>query len=166
MAVLRLIVHDTDMRSAVVGVPLYLSTAIAYAAIFLMKVQSEWKAARFNINFADVCSVLEETVALLNESRDYVRHVSHHLGKGLSRMLVKFKEREAAYQQQLAQPDQQAYSEEQGAGGFSGWNGEENQWQDWMLSEPDVTGQFGLESLDYYPLGLLDVLGSQMPGWL
>lgn len=158
-AALRLILDDPDMRRAVVGVPLYLLTTIAFAAIFLMKV-SEWRGAGFRIthdevgvfllppsraSYADmsqVASLLEAIVSMLDESRACARHVAHHLGSGLGAMLVKFKEREAMYQAQLQQQAQQPWMDAQ-----PGWN-------DWMLAGADA---------EYYPTWL-DVLGSQMPG--
>ncbi|KAH7363480.1 hypothetical protein B0T11DRAFT_329451 [Plectosphaerella cucumerina] len=142
-AALRLILDDPDMRRAVVGVPLYLLTTIAYAAIFLMKVQSEWRAAGFRIAHDEVVPLLEAVVAVLNESRACARHVAHHLGKGLGAMLVKFKEREAMHQAQLQQAQQPWMDAHAQAG-----------WSDWMLAGADQ---------EYYPTWL-DVLGSQMPG--
>ncbi|KAG9250326.1 uncharacterized protein F5Z01DRAFT_629717 [Emericellopsis atlantica] len=141
-AVLRLILDDSDMRRAIIGVPLYLLTTIAYAAIFLMKVQSEWRAAGFKIAYNEVVSLLEAAVAVLNDCHACARHVAHYLGKGLGAMLVKFKEREAAYQAQ--QQPQQPWLDSAHLG-----------WNEWMQDAADVA--------EFYP-SWLDVLGSQMPG--
>ncbi|KAM0330222.1 hypothetical protein ACHAQA_004397 [Verticillium albo-atrum] len=167
-AALQLILNDPDMRRAVIGVPLYLLTAMAYAAIFLMKVQSEWKAAEFNISFTEVVTLLEATVSLLNDSQGCVRHVAHYLGKGLNTMLEKFKDREAMLQQQAQmaadgqQQQQQAQQQQQQFA--QGWSQDAQQsWNNWMLGGAPEVDQFGIGA-EYYPLGMLDVLGSQMPG--
>ncbi|KAM0568440.1 hypothetical protein D7B24_007291 [Verticillium nonalfalfae] len=158
-AALRLILNDPDMRRAVIGVPLYLLTAMAYAAIFLMKVQSEWKAAEFNISFSEVVTLIEATVSLLNDSQACVRHVAHFLGKGLNTMLEKFKEREAMLQAQAQQQQNEQFVQQQG------WAAQDAQqgWNNWMLGGAPEVEPFGIGA-EYYPLGILDVLGSQMPG--
>ncbi|KAF6817215.1 fungal specific transcription factor [Colletotrichum musicola] len=92
-AALELILTDPDMRRAVVGVPLYLLTTIAYAAMFLMKVYMQWKPAKVEIHYEDVVSLIERVVSLLAETRRCTHHVAHYIGHGLGNMLVRFKER-------------------------------------------------------------------------
>lgn len=159
-AALRLILDDADMRRAVIGVPLYLLTTISYAGIFLMKVQSEWRAAGFNINYEEVVSLLEAVVSMLNESQACARHLANYLGKGLNSMLGKFKEREARYQEQLLQAQQQ----QQEQFPDQPWIGTQPGWNDWMMGGPEMVEEYGMGNAEYYPWQLLDVLGSQMPG--
>nr|XP_036576456.1 fungal specific transcription factor [Colletotrichum truncatum]KAF6783194.1 fungal specific transcription factor [Colletotrichum truncatum] len=92
-AALELILTDPDMRRAVIGVPLYLLTTIAYAAMFLMKVYMQWKPAKVDIHYNDVVSLIERVVILLGETQRCTRHVAHYIGRGLNNMLEKFKER-------------------------------------------------------------------------
>lgn len=100
-AALDLILNDSDMRRAVIGVPLYLLTTMSYACLFLMKCQSQWKSANLNIHHGDVVALIESTVQLLEDTRSCVRHVAHYLGRGLRGMLDKLKEHNDAEQQQM-----------------------------------------------------------------
>ncbi|POR36403.1 Fungal specific transcription factor, putative [Tolypocladium paradoxum] len=152
-AALSLILNDGDMRKAVIGVPLYLHTTIAYACLFLMKAQSQWRSANLAIRYEDVVALIEGTISLLEETRRCVRHVAHFLGRGLNTMLQKFKERSAndeAYDQ-AGQAVPQTWTE---AEMLPDWNS-------WMFG--GLPNQFGLDS-ESYGLNFLDVLNSQMPG--
>ena len=148
---LELILNDVDMRRAVIGVPLYLLTTIAYACMFLMKAQSQWKSANLDICYDDVVSLMERTVGLLVETHACVRHVAHYIGRGLNSMLEKFKDRATQEQLHSSQPMAQHWAE-----------GEMGQdWNHWMFGG-DMMDQISVGP--QYPLSLLDVLNSQMPG--
>lgn len=137
---LTLILDDPDMRRAVIGVPLYLLTAITYACLFLMKVQSQWKQAEFNITYGRVVQLVEGTIAMLNNGRQCIRHVTHYIGIGLNGILQKLQERESQKQQQSI-GDMSANPS---------WQ-EVPSWESW-----------GVEAgVDY--LGMLDTLYLQMP---
>ena len=145
------------MGKAVVGVPLYLLTTLAYASMFLMKVQSKWKLANFDIRYDEMVALIERTVALLSDTRRSVRHVAPYIGRGLSNMLDKIKEQEMKFQQQQDsnQPVVGPWAE------ANVWQGED--WNGWMFGgDSEMMEQAGLGQ-DYYPLNMLDVLDSQMP---
>ncbi|WQF82063.1 hypothetical protein CDEST_07077 [Colletotrichum destructivum] len=174
-AALELILTDADMRRAVIGVPLYLLTTIAYAAMFLMKVHAQWKAARLDVRYDDVVDLIERVVLLLEETNRCARHVAHYIGRGLSNMLDKFKERGPQMQQQMMQQQQQQQQQQRQYGGGGGdgqpgqgmppvWNeGEMSQdWNQWMFSG-EMMNNFGMGP-EQYPLNMLDLLNSQMPG--
>lgn len=134
------ILDDPDMRRAVIGVPLYLLTAITYACLFLMKVQSQWNQAEFDIDYGRVVELVERTIAMLNNARQCVRHVTHYIGTGLNSILQKVQEREA-------QEGQQSF----------GQVSANTQWE-----EIPGWGSWGAEAgVDY--LGMLDTLYLQMP---
>lgn len=162
-AALELILTDTDMRRAVIGVPLYLLTTIAYAAMFLMKVHAQWKPARLDIRYDDVVPLIERVVQLLEETNRCARHVAHYIGRGLSNMLDKFKERGPQERQYMAggQPGQPGHP---GQPLPPAWNeGEMSQdWNHWMFGG-DMMNNFGVGT-EQYPLNMLDLLNSQMPG--
>ncbi|CAI0650523.1 unnamed protein product [Colletotrichum noveboracense] len=105
-AALELILTDTDMRRAVIGVPLYLLTTIAYAAMFLMKVYMQWKPAKVDIRYDSVVDLIERIVVLLKEQSRCTRHVAHYIGHGLNNMLQKFKERGPQEQYYIASGQQ------------------------------------------------------------
>jgi hypothetical protein len=150
---LRLILDDEDMRKAVIGVPLYLLTTIAFASMFLMKVQSRWKCAQLDISFDAVTSLLEDIISLLNDNRGCVRHLASYIGRGLRNMLDKLKQDEAQEQQRLSASQSSPQS-------WIGGNMVQD-WNQWMFSS-ELVPQFG--GHEYYPLDVLNVLDSQMPG--
>ncbi|KAK2016891.1 hypothetical protein LZ32DRAFT_53627 [Colletotrichum eremochloae] len=162
-AALELILTDTDMRRAVIGVPLYLLTTIAYAAMFLMKVHAQWKPARLDIRYNEVVNLIERVVQLLEETNRCARHVAHYIGRGLSSMLDKFKERGPQERQYITggQPGQPA---QPGQPIPQVWNegvmGQD--WNQWMFSG-EMMNNYGMGP-EQYPLNMLDLLNSQMPG--
>ncbi|KAK2609098.1 hypothetical protein QQS21_002325 [Conoideocrella luteorostrata] len=154
---LELILNDPDMRPAVVGVPLYLLTTIAYACVFLMKAQTQWRSASLNIGYEGVVSVIEGIVALLDETSPCVRHVAHYLGRGLNGMLKKFREHNAADRQQVQQNGQPVPLPYADGGVWPDWNS-------WMFGATNMPSQFPLDQEQQYGLSFLDALSSQMPG--
>ncbi|KAG5977392.1 hypothetical protein E4U55_006847 [Claviceps digitariae] len=155
---LELILNDPDMRPAVIGVPLYLLTTIAYACLFLMKAQTQWRSANLNIRYESVASIIEGIVSLLDETSPCVRHVAHYLGRGLQGMLSKFQERNIMERQQQMHQDGQplplAHVE---AVAWPDWNS-------WMFGTLNMPSQFPLDTEQQHGLNLLDALSSQMPG--
>jgi hypothetical protein len=153
---LELILNDPDMRRSVTGVPLYLLTTIAYACLFLMKAQTQWRSASLDIRYENVASVIQGIVILLGETSPCVRHVAHYLGRGLNGMLDKFKEHNAMEKQQVqnGQPAAPPYAE---GGVWPDWNS-------WIFGAPSMPNQFRLDQDQQYGLSFLDALSSQMPG--
>lgn len=152
-AALQLILNDEDMRKAVIGVPLYLLTTIAFASMFLMKVQSRWKSAQLDISFDAVSSLIESIISLLDDNRGCVRHLAHHIGRGLRNMLDKLKHGEAREAQRVSASQSSPQS----------WSGSTiaQDWDQWMFND-DLVPQF--EGQQYYPVDFLELLNSQMPG--
>lgn len=150
---LQLILDDQDMRKAVIGVPLYLLTTIAFASMLLMKVQSRWKFAQLDISLDAVTSLIEGIISLLNDNHGCVRHLACYIGRGLRTMLDKLKRDEAQEQQRLSASQSSPQS----------WVGSNmvQDWNQWMFSS-EMMPQFG--DHEYYPLDVLEVLNSQMPG--
>ncbi|KAG5915017.1 hypothetical protein E4U53_004566 [Claviceps sorghi] len=157
-AALELILHDADMRPAVIGVPLYLLTTIAYACLFLMKAQTQWRLANLNIRYESVEAVIEGVVALLEETSPCVRHVAHSLGRGLNGMLKRFRERNAMEQQQQMRQNGQPVPLAHVDGVV--WP----DWNSWMFGTTGMHNQFPLDTEQQHGLNLLDALSSQMPG--
>jgi hypothetical protein len=155
---LELILNDPDMRRAVMGVPLYLLTTIAYACLFLMKAQTQWRSANLDIRHDNVASIIEGIVMLLEETSPSVRHVAHYLGRGLDGMLQKFKEHNAVDKQQVM--NGQAVPVPYADGGA--WP----DWNSWMFgaAATNMPSQFSMDQDQQYGLSFLDALSSQMPG--
>ncbi|KAG6095166.1 hypothetical protein E4U30_002708 [Claviceps sp. LM220 group G6] len=155
---LELILSDPDMRPAVIGVPLYLLTTIAYACLFLMKAQTQWRSANLNIRYESVRAIIEGIVMLLEETSPCVRHVAHYLGRGLHGMLQKFQERHALETQQQLQQVGQSVSTSYVDGGV--WP----DWNSWMFGAANMSSEYPLDAEQKYGLSFLDALSSQMPG--
>ncbi|TDZ27780.1 Transcriptional activator of proteases prtT [Colletotrichum spinosum] len=164
-AALELILTDPDMRRAVIGVPLYLLTTIAYAAMFLMKVYTQWKPAKVDIHYDDVVSLIERVVGLLGETSRCTRHVAHYIGRGLNNMLDKFKERgsqEQRYYAAAGQAGQVAGPPGPGQPVPQVWPEElVTNWDTLMFS---ADPNFGMGPEYQQPYNFLESLHSQMPG--
>jgi hypothetical protein len=87
MAILQLVISEPDIRDALVGVPLYLHTMITYAAVFLLKIQQQWKAVRLGTDRILIRDTVDHVIKLLNDVRASDRHLSYHIACGLSKML-------------------------------------------------------------------------------
>ncbi|RBR07598.1 hypothetical protein FVER53590_12737 [Fusarium verticillioides] len=153
-AALRLILEDSDMRRAVVGVPLYLLTTIAYSSIFLIKVCSSWRAVVVHLAVDDVVNLVGPIISMLNATQAYARHVAHYIGQGLSTMLDKLKSGESANEVLMPQSASNRTMEiPQDSRPVQ---------QDWDLSYGWMMGdQLGM-GLEYNPGDLLGIIGSQM----
>ncbi|KAM3472273.1 hypothetical protein MY8738_008930 [Beauveria namnaoensis] len=156
-AALDLILNDPDMRASIIGVPLYLLTTMAYACLFLMKCQAQWKSANLNISYEEVVPLIEGAIAVLNATRPCVRHVAHYLGNGLGSMLGKFKEH---YNLDMGKPE----NGDQSASAQQVWPQGEMwpDWNVWMFGNGELSQQSLTQ--DNYGLNFLDALNSQMPG--
>lgn len=154
-AALRLILEDSDMRRAVVGVPLYLLTTIAYSSIFLIKVCSSWRAVVVHLSVEDVVNLVGPIISMLNATQAYTRHVAHYIGQGLGTMLDRLKSGESANEVLMPQnASNRTWEVPQDSRSV--------QQQDWDLGYGWMMGdQLGM-GLEYYPGDLLGIIGSQM----
>lgn len=155
-AALDLILNDQDMRASIIGVPLYLLTTMAYACLFLMKCQAQWKSANLSISYEEVVPLIEGAIAVLNATKPCVRHVAHYLGRGLSDMLEKFQEHHNLDRSNVEEGGAAANAQQVWSQGEM-WP----DWNVWMFGNGDVSQ--GLNQ-DNYGLTFLDALNSQMPG--
>ncbi|OAA78279.1 Zn(2)-C6 fungal-type DNA-binding domain protein [Akanthomyces lecanii RCEF 1005] len=156
-AALDLTLNDPDMRASIIGVPLYLLTTMAYACLFLMKCQAQWKSANLNISYEEVVPLIEGAIAVLNATRPCVRHVAHYLGSGLNSMLEKFKEHHNLDRPNAEDRDHSASAQQVWSQGEM-WP----DWNVWMFGNGDLSQQ--TLNQDNYGLNFLDALNSQMPG--
>lgn len=157
-AAVDLILNDHDMRTSIIGVPLYLLTTMAYACLFLMKCQAQWKSANLSISYEEVVPLIEGAIAVLNATKPCVRHVAHYLGRGLSGMLDKFKEHHALERPNPEDKAQVPTAQQQVWPQDEMWP----DWNVWMFGTGDPSQQ--AINQDNYGLNFLDALNSQMPG--
>jgi hypothetical protein len=97
MSILQLVIDEPDIKDALIGVPLYLHTMITYAAVFLLKVQQQWKAARLGTDSVLIRESVEHVIRIFNKEGASERHLSYHIARGLSKMLGRL-DREAQAQ--------------------------------------------------------------------
>lgn len=87
MSILQLVIDEPDIRDALIGVPLYLHTMITYAAVFLLKIQQHWKAARLSTDGALIGENVGKVIEYFNKEGASERHLSYHIAQGLTKML-------------------------------------------------------------------------------
>ncbi|KAI9374643.1 hypothetical protein BJX61DRAFT_532191 [Aspergillus egyptiacus] len=106
---LMVVLDEPDIQRALVGVPLYLHSMITFAAVFLLKIaakgcsnivpgsQSEQNSialAGLNINIPYVRALVSQIIELMVccSKRASERHLSHHIARGLKKMLTGLEE--------------------------------------------------------------------------
>ncbi|KAJ9212675.1 transcriptional regulator family: Fungal Specific TF [Paecilomyces variotii] len=109
ISTLNVVLDEPDIQRSLVGVPLYLHSMITFAAVFLLKIavkgcsasipgcpgqQNSIASAGLLIDVAYVESLVERTVNMMIScsERASERHVSHHIARGLGKMLSGFRE--------------------------------------------------------------------------
>ncbi|KAE8148532.1 hypothetical protein BDV25DRAFT_168365 [Aspergillus avenaceus] len=106
---LLVVLDEPDIQRALVGVPLYLHSMITFAAVFLLKIaarscmssipnvpgkQNSIASAGLSIDIAYVRALVGRIVALMVScsKRASDRHLSHHIARGLKKMLTGLEE--------------------------------------------------------------------------
>ncbi|RJE22221.1 Transcription factor [Aspergillus sclerotialis] len=109
MATLKVLLDEPDIQRALIGVPLYLHSMITFAAVFLLKIaakgcssdilgnqgqQNSIASARLHIDIAYIRDLVGQTVELMVScsKRASERHLSHHIARGLRKMLSGFED--------------------------------------------------------------------------
>lgn len=89
-SVLSVVLDNPDIRDSLVGVPLYVTTMIAFAAVFLLKVTARWRGIGFSpIHPEQVWEQVGRVIKMLKEKRAGEQHIIHHVAAGLEKMLRK-----------------------------------------------------------------------------
>jgi hypothetical protein len=87
-AVLQTVLDEPPIRDALVGVPLYIDTMIAFAAVFLLKVTARWRGISFSpLPPTQVWTQIGAIISLLKEKRAGEQHTIHQVSVGLDKML-------------------------------------------------------------------------------
>lgn len=114
IATLQVVLDEQDMQRALVGVPLYLHSMITFAAVFLMKLaaktcsnsnsggqnqQSSIASADLLVDIGYVRGLVGRVVDMMVScsQRASERHLSHHIARGLRKMLTGLEEWEKRY---------------------------------------------------------------------
>ncbi|KAH8657211.1 hypothetical protein BGZ60DRAFT_142213 [Tricladium varicosporioides] len=155
---LRMTLEEPDIRSAIVGVPLYLLTMITYATVFLLKVQQKWRGAQIGIDLFQIQDLVSRVINQLQNAKASQRHLTYHIADGLNKMLGRFtavENREAG-----AVP---VVNQDVRVGPNSGYRVPEN--RDIGGFEPHAMYGDMADYNQYFPFGFFDVLSSTMPEW-
>lgn len=165
--ILNMVLEEPDMRRAIVGVPLYLHTMITMAAVFLLKVQLQWRTSQLNIDSVMILNLAERVVRLFNEAEASERHLVYHIARGLSKMLDKFRPRESSEVQVTHKNGHPGVSVRDMNGSIP-VDASAVSWSSFDVPPQDAYGRdvmelFGLDQ-EYFPIGIFDALTSQMPG--
>jgi hypothetical protein len=161
MAIMRMVLHEPDVRSAIVGVPLYLHTMISYSAVFLLKAHQKWKAFQLGTDSTLICELVGKAIELLSQARASERHLVYQISNGLRKMLDRFIEWEIQDSQALA----------------TAMGPQENAQQTQMNPDYQVANSMYETSRDYstagfyteplelydFPIGFFDVFSSYLP---
>jgi hypothetical protein len=87
IAILQQVVSHPDIKTGLVGVPLYLHTMITYAAAFLLKVDQKWKMLRLGTDSDLIRDLVEQVVEIFSNIKACERHLAYHIADGLGKML-------------------------------------------------------------------------------
>lgn len=89
-SVLSVVLENSDIRNSLVGVPLYVTTMIAFAAVFLLKVTARWRGIGFSpMSTEKVWDQVGRVITMLKEKRAGEQHIIHHVAVGLEKMFRK-----------------------------------------------------------------------------
>lgn len=110
IATLKVVLDERDIQRALVGVPLYLHSMITFAAVFLLKIAAKTcstgtnarcqnqntslASAGLHVDIGYVRSLVGQIVELMVScsQRASERHLSHHIARGLRKMLTGLEE--------------------------------------------------------------------------
>jgi hypothetical protein len=87
MSTLEFILHEQDMRSAIVGVPLYTHTMVAFCAVFLLKVACNCNSRFLNIYKRQVEDLVRRVIEVMSNVAASNKHLTYHIASGLTKML-------------------------------------------------------------------------------
>ena len=202
---LLVVLEQPDIQRALVGVPLYLHSMITFAAVFLLKIAAKGcsssipgsqsqrnsiASAGLLIDVAYVRGLVGQVIGLMVScsKRASERHLSHHIARGLRKMLTGFEEwekRNAYNQPFFGQSSHETPIIFPGAPSLGGRdtilnnpppllgvaplsaersNGFEPEAQQPGLSEGSIDPMMtDLWGFDDFPMGVFDFLQSQMP---
>ncbi|KAJ5162378.1 hypothetical protein N7492_007770 [Penicillium capsulatum] len=110
IATLKVVLDERDIQQALVGVPLYLHSMITFAAVFLLKIAAKTcsngtglrgqgqntsiASAGLHVDIGYVRALVGQIVELMVScsQRASERHLSHHIARGLRKMLTGLEE--------------------------------------------------------------------------
>ncbi|KAI5795007.1 hypothetical protein EDC01DRAFT_615202 [Geopyxis carbonaria] len=156
--VLSIILEEPSIRESLVGVPLYINTMVAFAAVFLLKVTAKWKSIGFNISSGEAWDLVERVIVLLNSRQTSESHIIPHVAAGLEKMMHKCQQQHQVWQSYNGQ-----MSAPEGAGVLYSQTGPPPA-PSMQAGHPPPAGLYEVNG-QYYPMhmGVFDFLSPQLP---
>ncbi|KAH8812861.1 hypothetical protein F5884DRAFT_702470 [Xylogone sp. PMI_703] len=93
IATLNMVLHEPDIRAALVGVPLFTHTMIAVSAIFLLKTAWKWNSV-LSIDRRQILTLVQNVIDIVSGVKASDKHPIYHITSGLKKMLTKLWSRE------------------------------------------------------------------------
>lgn len=90
-ATLDMVLHEPAIRDAIVGVPLFTHTMVAFAAVFLLKVAWMWDSSLLNIDPRQLQDLVQSVVNVMSSVAASEKHLAYYIANGLSKMLDRLK---------------------------------------------------------------------------
>lgn len=90
ISAIRMFLDEQDLRSAMVGVPLFKHTMITFAAVFLLRVAWKWRE-HLLIDAHQVSKLVQSIIEVMRSVDVNRRHILWRLTNGLSDNLAKFR---------------------------------------------------------------------------
>ena len=133
-ATLKMVLDDPYLQAALVGVPLYIHSMMTFAAVFLLKIAAKdisgkvpgrpdqlnsIASAHLNIGILKVRDLVGQTVDVMISCSERASkyHLSHHIARGLGRMLASLNEWEKRRIECQHQQQQKQQKLSRGGGG-------------------------------------------------
>jgi hypothetical protein len=155
MATLNMVLYEPDIRTALVGVPLFTHTMVAFSALFLLKVAWKWSSAFLNIDQRQVLGLVHNVIDIMSGVKASDKHLTAHIANGLNKILAKFRSRESGAPLHF-DPNINGIgiTENQGLGQEPATNSFET----FGLDFPETWDEFP-NSLDFFPVPISGVAG-------
>lgn len=147
MATLNMVLYEPDIRSALVGVPLFTHTMVAFSAVFLLKVAWKWGPASLNVDENQVLRLVQSAIEIMAGVKASDKHLTYHIAGGLKRMLERLGSRN------LSMPSHYNPIEGRGVevGGSLNSSTIPNSIESFGLDIPETWNEFPT-SLDFFPV--------------
>jgi hypothetical protein len=87
--VLQLVLDRDDLRSALVGMPIYFHGMINFAAVFLLKTAKTTFIGLTSVDTPEVLRLVQKCIGELQSQRAAPQHLVYHLSSGLEGMVKK-----------------------------------------------------------------------------
>jgi hypothetical protein len=94
MATLNVVLEEPDIRNAIVGVPLFTHTMVAFSAVFLIKIAVKWELGFLNIDARQIHALVERVIEFMKEKSAGAsqKHLTGHIAAGLHKMSERLKQ--------------------------------------------------------------------------